>query len=87
MAQASESLASKQASELKQFAIGMMHEKLSREIQRLESLAKVNATIRQEELSLLRKEQLNLENSLDQAIFRLDSIRLIWKGDMERLKN
>ena len=87
MAQASESLASKQASELKQFAIDMMHEKLSSEIQRLESLAKVNATIRQEELSLLRKEQLNLENSFDQAIFRLDSIRLIWKGDMERLKN
>ena len=67
--------------------IDMMHEKLSREIQRLESLAKVNATIRPEELSLLNKEQTNLEKSLGQARFRLDSIRLVWKGSMARLKN
>jgi ATP-dependent helicase HepA len=87
MTQASESLASKQATELIQFAIGVMHEKLSSEIQRLESLAKVNATIRPEELSLLNKEQSNLEKSLDQARFRLDSIRLVWKGSMARLKN
>lgn len=87
MTQASESLASKQATELIQFAISVMHEKLSSEIQRLESLAKVNATIRPEELSLLNKEQSNLEKSLDQARFRLDSIRLVWKGSMARLKN
>ena len=85
MAQANESLASKQASVLKQFATDIMLEKLSSEIQRLESLAKVNATIRSEELSLLKKEQRNLKNSLDQARVRLDSIRLIWRGSMERL--
>ena len=87
MTQASESLASKQATESIQFAISVMHEKLSSEIQRLESLAKVNATIRPEELSLLNKEQTNLEKSLGQARFRLDSIRLVWKGSMARLKN
>ena len=85
MAQANESLASKQASVLKQLATDAMLEKLSIEIQRLESLAKVNATIRPEELSLLKKEQMNLKNSLDQARVRLDSIRLIWRGSMERL--
>ena len=87
MAQASESLAAEQAGELKQFAIGVMDEKLSTEIQRLNSLAKVNATVRPEELSLLKEEQLNLENSLNQARFRLDSIRLVWKGGMEKLKH
>lgn len=87
MAQASESLAAEQAGELKQFAIGVMDEKLSTEIQRLNSLAKVNATVRPEELSLLKEEQLNLQNNLAQARFRLDSIRLAWKGDMERLKS
>ena len=85
MAQANESLASKQASVLKQFATDIMLEKLSSEIQRLESLAKVNATIRSEELSLLKKEQRKLKNCLDQARVRLDSIRLIWRGSMERL--
>jgi len=87
MAQANESLASKQASSLKQFATDVMLEKLSSEIQRLESLAKVNATIRPEELSLLKKEQENLNISLNEARVRLDSIRLIWKGSMEKLRN
>ena len=87
MAQASESLAAKQAGELKLIATGVMDEKLSTEIQRLDSLAKVNATVRPEELSQLKEEQLNLANSLDQARFRLDSIRLVWKGGMEKLKH
>ena len=87
MAQASESLAAEQAGELKQFAIGVMDEKLSTEIQRLNSLGKVNATVRPEELTLLKEERLNLQNNLAQARFRLDSIRLAWKGDMERLKS
>jgi hypothetical protein len=64
-----------------------MDEKLSSEIQRLDSLAKVNATVRPEELTQLKEEQLNLENSLHQARFRLDSIRLVWKGDMQKLKH
>ncbi len=72
---------------MKQIAAGDMDEKLSSEIQRLDSLAKVNATVRPEELTQLKEEQLNLENSLDQARFRLDSIRLVWKGDMEKLKH
>ena len=87
MAQACESLAARKAGELKQIAAGDMDEKLSSEIQRLDSLAKVNATVRPEELTQLKEEQLNLENSLDQARFRLDSIRLVWKGDMEKLKH
>ena len=87
MAQASESLAAEQAGELKQFAIGVMDEKLSTEIQRLNSLGKVNATVRPEELTLLKEERMNLQNNLAQARFRLDSIRLAWKGDMERLKS
>ncbi|MDP7051788.1 MAG: RNA polymerase-associated protein RapA [Verrucomicrobiota bacterium] len=86
MAQASESLAAKQANELKQVATANMDEKLTTEIQRLNSLAKLNTTVRPEELTLLKKEQSKLANCLSQARFRLDSIRLVWKGGMERLK-
>jgi len=86
MAQASESLAAKRAGELKQFATDVMDDKLSTEIQRLNGLAKVNATVRPEELSLLKEEQLNLRRNLAEARFRLDSTRLVWKGSMERLR-
>ena len=87
MAKASESLAAKRAGELKQLASDAMDEKLSTEIPRLNSLAKVNATVRPEELSLLKEEQMKLRNNLVQARFRLDAIRLAWKGNMERLKS
>jgi len=86
IAQAGESLAMKQAEALKKAATDVMDEQLTTEIQRLESLAKVNKTVRPEELASLKKERSSLSNCLAQARFRLDSTRLVWKGSMDRLK-
>ena len=57
------------------------------EINRLETLAKINVNVRLGEISMLKEEQKKLEQCLGQARSRLDSIRLIWKGSMERLQN
>jgi len=87
MIEASEQLASEQAMELKQHTAADMRKKLSAEINRLETLAKINMNVRSGEISLLKEEQKKLGQCLGQARSRLDSIRLIWKGSMERLQN
>jgi len=43
--------------------------------------------VRLGEISMLKEEQKKLEQCLGQARSRLDSIRLIWKGSMERVQN
>ena len=87
MVETGEQLASEQATELKQHTVADMRKKLSAEINRLETLAKINMNIRLGEISLLKEERKKLEQCLGQARSRLDSIRLIWKGSMERLQN
>ncbi|MDB4789984.1 SNF2-related protein [bacterium] len=87
MVETGEQLASEQATELKQHTVADMRKKLSAEINRLETLAKINMNVRPGEISLLKEEQKKLEQCLGQARSRLDSIRLIWKGSMERLQN
>ena len=87
MVEAGEQLASEQATELKQHTVAGMRKKLSAEINRLETLAKINMNVRSGEISLLKEEQKKLVQCLGQARSRLDSIRLIWKGSMERLQN
>lgn len=87
MVEAGEQLASEQATELKQHTVAGMRKKLSSEINRLETLAKINMNVRLGEISLLKEEQKKLVQCLGQARSRLDSIRLIWKGSMERLQN
>jgi ATP-dependent helicase HepA len=87
MVEAGEQLASEQATELKQHTVAGMRKKLSAEINRLETLAKINMNVRLGEISLLKEEQKKLVQCLGQARSRLDSFRLIWKGSMERLQN
>ena len=87
MVETGEQLASEQATELKQHTVADMRKKLSAEINRLETLAKINMNVRPGEISLLKEEQKKLEQCLGQARSRLDSIRLVWKGSMERLQN
>ena len=86
MTKASESIAIRHSDELKKTAIDHMNKKLFSEIQRLKTLAKVNKTVRPEELPLLIEEQISLEAALKQSQLRLDSIRLIWKGNLEELE-
>jgi ATP-dependent helicase HepA len=87
MVEASEQLMSEQVTKLKQQTVATMNQKLSVEINRLETLAKINVNIRLGEISKLKEEQKKLGEYLGQARSRLDSIRLIWKGSMERLQN
>ena len=87
MIEASEQLASEQATELKQHTVADMRKNLSAEINRLETLVKINMNVRLGEISLLKEEQKKLGQCLEQARSRLDSIRLIWKGSTERLQN
>jgi ATP-dependent helicase HepA len=87
MVGAGEQLVSEQVTKLKQQTVATMSQKLSAEINRLETLAKINVNVRLGEISMLKEEQKKLEQCLGQARSRLDSIRLIWKGSMERLQN
>ena len=87
MVEATEQLASEQATKIKQHTVASMRQKLSAEINRLETLAKINVNVRSGEISLLKEEQKKLERCLGEARSRLDSIRLIWKGSMEKLQN
>jgi ATP-dependent helicase HepA len=87
MVGACEQLVSEQVTKLKQQTVTTMSQKLSAEINRLETLAKINVNVRSGEISMLKEEQKKLEQCLAQARSRLDSIRLVWKGSMERLKN
>ena len=87
MVEATEQLASEQATKIKQHTVASMRQKLSAEINRLETLAKIKVNVRSGEISLLKEEQKKLERCLGQARSRLDSIRLIWKGSMEKLQN
>ena len=85
MSEASEKLASDQIDKMKSLAIENMNQALKLEISRLETLIKINKNIREDEITSLKKELLELQNCLDQSRTRIDSIRLIWKGEMSKL--
>ena len=87
MVEAGDHLLSEQVTKLKQQTVKTMSQKLSAEINRLETLAKINANVRSREILMLKEEKKKLEQCLGQARSRLDSIRLIWKGSMDRLQN
>ena len=59
---------------------------LGHEISRLETLAKVNDHIRPEEINLLTEQSDQLKAAIQSARLRLDSMRLIWKGDPAALQ-
>ena len=85
MSEASEKLASDQIDKMKSLAIENMNQALKSEISRLETLIKINKNIREDEITSLKKELSELQNCLDQSRTRIDSIRLIWKGEMSKL--
>ena len=85
MSKASEKLASDQIDKMKSLAIENMNQALKSEISRLETLIKINKNIREDEITSLKKELSELQNCLDKSRTRIDSIRLIWKGEMSKL--
>jgi ATP-dependent helicase HepA len=85
MSKASQKLADDQIDKMKSLAKEHMSQNLMSEISRLETLIKINKNIREDEITSLKKELSELQNCLDQARTRIDSIRLIWKGEMSKL--
>ena len=85
MSKASEQLASDQIDKMKDLAKKNMRQTLISEISRLETLIKINKNIREDEIKSLNKELSELQNCLEQSRTRIDSIRLIWKGEMSQL--
>lgn len=61
-------------------AIGSMEEVLSNEINRLKELKKINPNIRDEELVLLEKQKINLNEYMNNTKLHLDAIRVILCG-------
>jgi ATP-dependent helicase HepA len=57
-----------------------MNQLLGHELERLQSLAKVNDHIRPEEIRLAQNQREELSNAITESSLRLDSLRLIWKG-------
>jgi len=86
MSEAAEKLADVQVEKLKALAVDNMIQSLSNEISRLETLAKVNESVRKDEIDSLKKERKTLEISLANSRSRIDSVRLIWKGPKQRLQ-
>ena len=85
MTKASEKLAYDQTKKMKSIASQNMKQSLSSEISRLETLMKINKNIREDEIISLKNDLSDLEQCLEKARTRIDSIRLIWKGEMTRL--
>ena len=85
MSKASEKLANNQIDKMKLLARENMNNTLTAEISRLETLMKVNKSIRKDEIISLKKELSELKDCIDKSRTRIDSIRLIWKGEMTKL--
>jgi ATP-dependent helicase HepA len=79
-------LAERNASVLRESAMKKMHQLLAPEIQRLQTLARVNDHIRPQEISLAQAQHSELAAVLQESRLRLDCLRLIWKGSPEGLK-
>ena len=72
-------LAAARAEAIRAQATQEMNALLGREIARLEELRKVNASVRDEEITALREQKSELERHLAAAEPRLDAVRLIWR--------
>jgi len=79
-------LAETKAAALRQAALKEMNGLLGHEVERLETLARVNDHVRPQEITLAQAQQEELASALQQSRLRLDSLRLIWKGPPEALK-
>jgi len=78
-------LAETRADKLRSSALTEMNHLLGREVERLQSLARVNDHVRPQEIELAKDQQRELAAILQNARPRLDSLRLIWKGPPETL--
>jgi len=85
MFQAAADRAETRAEALRQSALNEMNHLLGQEVQRLQTLARVNDHVRPEEIVLAQAQQQDLAQTLQQARIRLDCLRLIWKGPIETL--
>ena len=86
MSKAAEKLANGQIKKMKALAKETMTNSLTAEVTRLESLAKLNENVREDEIESLKTEQAALAACLEQSRSRIDSVRLIWKGSKNRLQ-
>jgi len=77
-----ESIASATARKRKTLAKSEMRLVLSREVERLVDLRKINDAVRQEEIQLAKREIKDLEKAIEEARLRLDSARLLAMGDV-----
>ena len=80
MAEASEARARQRARPIIEKSLAAMHDLLIGEIRRARDLQKVNPPVSPWEIEALCKEKEALENHLNNARVRLDSIRVIWRG-------
>jgi len=78
--------AESKATALRQSALKEMNQLLGHEVERLQTLARVNDHVRPQEIRLAQAQQEELATGLRQSRLRLDSLRLIWKGPHDVLK-
>lgn len=74
-------LAEDYASEIRNDAISEMESALGRELERVTGLCRVNKNIKEEEILHYKKEIELLRNTISESRLRLDSLRIIFKGD------
>jgi ATP-dependent helicase HepA len=86
MFQAAAVLAENRAAALRQSAMNEMNQLLGHEVQRLQTLQKLNDHVRPKEIILAQAQQQELAATLQQSRLRLDCLRLIWKGPAEALR-
>lgn len=70
-------LAEQSLQQLKTQALESMNQELNEDFERLAALAKINPSIRQEELDFIRSQQTELTNYIGKTEVKLDAIRLI----------
>jgi len=78
-------LAEARAVALRESAVREMQLLLGHEVERLQTLARVNDHIRPQEISLAQAQREELASALQNSQLRLDALRLLWKGPPEAL--
>jgi ATP-dependent helicase HepA len=70
-------VAEQQGQEIKQQCLVQMHELLEEEFNRLSALAKVNPSVRQEEIEFIKQQIQALDDCINQAQVHLEAVRLV----------
>ncbi len=85
MVRASHKIAEKRARTIVSQRLQAMTHVLDHEINRLQTLQKVNHHIRPQEIELAEHQRQELAKAIQEARVRLDAVRLVWKGPAEAL--